>query len=141
MKLKNFFFYLIAISLCVSLTGCPGNDQTTGCKDPTATNYEVGADVSCSGCCTYAPKQGGVLFWTNSPTVISTCGNILITISNGKQTLISGYYINTPVNCVNQVGGYVLLDVGTYQYTITSNFCGTVTRTLTVVEGCNRVQI
>jgi len=114
--------------------------------DFAASNYNPDADRSCSNCCTYPPsppKQGGVLFWSEDPNAYSTCGAFIITLSNGKQSTITGYYINPgPQNCINQVGGYFLLDVGTYQYTITrSKGCVGGSGTITVVEGCNRFKI
>ncbi len=108
-----------------------------------ATNYDASADESCSSCCTFPPKQGGVLFWSEDPNAISTCGTFTVTISNGKKTTITGFYNNPgPANCINQVGGYVLLDVGTYQYTVTRSLgCPGGNGTITVTEGCNLVKL
>jgi hypothetical protein len=140
MKIKPLFCLLICLSAFI-FYACP--KTTYGCKDATATNYDMNADQSCSGCCTFPPKQGGFLFWSEDPNAISTCGTFNITLNNGKQSTITGYYINPgPANCVNQVGGYFLLDVGTYQYTITrGKGCPGGSGTITVTEGCNKLKI
>jgi hypothetical protein len=141
MKTKLHLLYpIMLLSMSMLSFSCP--KDTLGCKDPAASNYDITADANCSGCCVYPPKQGGVLFYLDDPMVIPRCGNVVITISNGKQTTITGFYnISPPANCVNQVGGYVLLDVGTYQYTVTSKTCAQATGTITVVEGCNKIKI
>jgi len=141
MKQNSFHIYLLIAFFIILLSSC--HKTTTGCKNPTATNYDIGADENCSACCTFPAKQGGVLFWSEDPNAITACGSIIITLSNGKQTTINGYYNNPgPINCVNQVGGYFLLDVGTYQYTITtSRGCQGGSGTITVIEGCNKFKI
>ena len=140
--MKSFFPVIIICILLLTLISCSSDSSVIGCTDRLATNFDINAEENCSSCCTYPPKQGGVLFYIDDEQAIPRCGNFVVTISNGKQTTITGYYpFSPPANCVNQVGGYVLLDVGTYQYTVTSQNCATGTLSLTVNEGCNKVKI
>jgi hypothetical protein len=133
---------LIVFATLCSANSCGKNEDRVGCMDRSATNYDIAANVACSSCCVFPPKKGGVLFYISDASVISRCGNVMITLSTGQQTIISGYYpVSPPATCVNQVGGYMLLDVGTYQYTITSPRCAPANGTLTVVEGCNKIGI
>ena len=142
MKLNLHFIYVLILSCSAIFSSCPQH-TTTGCLDPTATNYNPNADVECNSCCTYKPKQGGVLFWSEDPNVIPACGNVIVKLSNGQQTIITGYYLNPgPSNCVNSVGGYLLMDVGTYSYTVTTSLgCTGGNGTITVSEGCNIFKI
>ena len=139
MKLKLMLCQLLFL-IVIIMSSC--GKKTIGCKDATATNYDISADESCNGCCTYPPKQGGVLFYIADPMAITRCGNFVITLSNGKTSTITRHYdVTPPANCVNLYGGYFLLDVGTYQYTITSARCAQATGTITVTEGCNKVAL
>jgi hypothetical protein len=142
MKLNSHFIYMLILSCTAIFSSCPKSPKT-GCLDPSASNYDPNADLECNSCCTYKPKQGGVLFWSEDPFVIPSCGNVIVKLSNGQQTIITGYYNNPgPSNCVNQVGGYVLMDVGTYNYTVTtSRGCTGGSGTITVTEGCNIFKI
>lgn len=137
--MKNIKAILIIFIIYWSSSSCSSADPVIGCTDPSAVNFDANAEQNCSSCCKYPPKQGGVLFWSEDPFAISTCGTFNITISNGKTTIIKGYYNNPgPLNCVNIIGGYVLLDVGTYQYTVTRSLgCPGGGGTITVNEGCN----
>jgi len=133
---------LIAFAILCSTNSCGSDEDRIGCMDRSATNYDLDADLACNSCCVFPPKKGGVLFYISDASVIPRCGNVVITLSTGQQTIISEYYpVSPPATCVNQVGGYILLEVGTYQYTITSARCAPANGTLTVVEGCNKIRI
>jgi hypothetical protein len=137
------FIYLSTFLLILgAIFSCHKDPSVVGCTDTTATNYNISATSSCSNCCVYPPKQGGVLFYIADPNAIPRCGNFVVTMSTGQQTTITGFYpVTPPASCVNTFGGYLLLNVGTYQYTVTSSGCAQGTGTITVVEGCNKVVI
>lgn len=94
---------------------------TYGCKDATATNYDVNADEGCNGCCTFPPKKGALIFWIGDVGLVAICGPITITLDNGQSSNIRFGLLNAPVNCVNTVGGYFYVEEGTYSYTIKGN--------------------
>jgi hypothetical protein len=133
----------------ITLSGCKGDEdepEVVGCMDSDAKNYNSKANKDCE-CCKY---QGGVLFYTTDALMIPSCGTIDILVSNGQSTTIAAHYIGTPGNCVNQVGGYLLMETGQYTYEVTGSngACHSpsgddvfITGQFTVVEGCNRIRI
>lgn len=87
-------------------------------------------------------KQGALLFWTNNPSILNSCGVITVSLSNGQQTNITGYYFVSPPNCVNLFGGYVLVNEGTYTYTVIAGGCNIPGGSVTVSgEQCNMARI
>jgi len=66
-------------------------------------------------------KKGALLFWTNNPSMLNSCGVLTIRLSNGQQTNITGYYFVAPTNCVNLFGGYLYLNEGSYTYQVSSS--------------------
>jgi hypothetical protein len=143
--MKKILFYCISFLLlgisCHKEDTTPVPTQKSGCTDPAATNYDPAAVINC--CCAY-PKKGALLFWTNDPNVISTCGVITVRLSNGQESTINGYYFVAPANCVNSFGGYFYVDEGTYTYELhTQNpACNLIGGTVTVVgNSCNKRNI
>jgi hypothetical protein len=127
------YFAILILTLSVFVNSCK---KSEGCRDMQAYNFDSEADKDCNDCCKY---KGGVLFWVSN----QACGAISVTLNNGQNTIIQGYYPAGPSNCVNDFGGYVLLDVGTYTYTATSvnGTCTPITGTINVSNGCNRIQL
>lgn len=90
---------------------------------------------------------GGVLFWTDSQYSIANCGNLTVSVA-GKQTIINTFLTTEPTNCTNTTGtagqgGYILLEQGTHNYTVTSSQgCISTNGTITVTaNSCNRIKI
>jgi len=88
-------------------------------------------------------KQGALLFWINNPAILSTCGVLTVKLSNGQQTNITGYYFTAPANCINQFGGYLYVNEGTYTYQVISSYgCSIPGASVTVVGNqCNMAKI
>lgn len=88
-------------------------------------------------------SKGALLFWTNNSSMLSSCGVLTVKLNTGQQTNITGYYFVAPANCVNQFGGYLYVDEGTYTYqVISNNGCIIVGGTATVIGGqCNMARI
>ncbi|MDB5198744.1 MAG: hypothetical protein JWO92_707 [Chitinophagaceae bacterium] len=88
-------------------------------------------------------KQGALLFWTNDPAILNTCGILTIKLNNGQQTNIIGYYFVAPANCVNLFGGYLLVNEGTYTFQVISGKgCNIPGGSVTVIgERCNMARI
>ena len=88
-------------------------------------------------------KQGALLFWTNDPSMLNFCGVLTVKLSNGQQTNITGYYFVAPANCVNQFGGYLYVNEGSYSYQVTSGFgCSISGGTITVIgDQCNMARV
>jgi hypothetical protein len=136
--MKKMFFSAMAAMALFACTPQHDTPTVTGCMDPTAVNFNSAANSSCSSCCTY---QGGVLFYLTNPAVLPSCGLVTVTLNNGQTTTIGGTYPGIPASCVNLVGGYLLVNTGTYSYTITSPACPLATGSVTVVAGCNKIPI
>lgn len=143
--MKNSKIYIAVLVFIFGIFSCGGSKDNliVGCMDRSATNFNSNANSNCSNCCTYKPKQGGVLFWSGDAALYGSCGLITIALNNGKQTTISGYYNLAPADCVNRVGGYILLDVGDYNYTVSfsNSGCSGGTGSISVSEGCNRIRL
>jgi hypothetical protein len=120
--MKILFSVLAVLVFSLTLVSCPGDDvtipQIKGCMDPGADNYNPQANADCD-CC---QKKGSLLFWTNDPFILPTCGTITVKLDNGQQTNITGYYYVAPTDCINRFGGYLSVEEGTYSYTITTQF-------------------
>jgi hypothetical protein len=133
---------ILAASLAILIVfGCTNKDTPapiTGCMDATAVNFNAAANTSCTSCCTY---QGGVLFYLTNPAVIGECGPVTVTLSTGQSSTIVQAYQGVPATCENLVGGYFLLNTGSYSYTITSPGCPLATGTATILPGCNRIPL
>lgn len=149
--MKKIFFYCVAIFIFISsckkedtTAPAPTPAQKSGCKDPAATNYDPTAVLNC--CCSYPapPAKGALLFWTNDPNVIPSCGVITVRLSNGQESTITGYYFTAPTSCVNYFGGYFYVEEGTYTYELyTQNAaCSLMGGTVTVKgNSCNKRNI
>lgn len=139
-------FLLSAVAVIFTsmvFVSCPGDDVTVpqikGCMDPNADNYNPQANVDCE-CC---QKKGALLFWTNDPFILSNCGTITVKLDDGEQTNITGYYYVAPSDCVNRFGGYLFVEEGTYNYTVTTQYgCVINGGTVKVVGGtCNFAKV
>ncbi|MBO9594493.1 MAG: hypothetical protein J7599_16440 [Niabella sp.] len=117
-------------------------ETRTGCKDPSASNYDSKAVIDCNNCCIYPKKKGALLFWTNNASMIYSCGGVTIKLSNGLQSTITGYYFVAPTSCVNQFGGYFYLEEGSYTFQVISGGCNIPGGTVTVMgDRCNLARI
>lgn len=87
--------------------------------------------------------KGGVLFWTSNLAELNSCGALTIVLNNGQQTNITGFYVAAPLDCVNQVGGYLYLAQGQYTYTVaTSGGCSIAGGSISVIGNqCNLFRI
>jgi len=86
------------------MSGC--RKDIYGCTDPSAYNYNSGANIN-NGSCIY---YGNLMFWTNVNE-----GNVVITI-NGQAATITGYVTGGIPNCGNSVSANFTLPAGTYNY-------------------------
>ena len=65
--------------------------------------------------------KGALLFWTDNPAKFTTCGpTILVTLSNGSQSVITNHYATPPIGCADYFGGSFELPAGDYGYVISS---------------------
>lgn len=147
--MKKIFVYCAAVLIFICSCkkeepAAPAPIQKSGCTDPTANNYDPTAVVNC--CCSYpAPTpKGALLFWTNDPNVLPTCGVITVRLSNGQESTITGYYFAAPTNCINYFGGYFYVEEGTYTYELhTQNAACNLIGGTVIVRGnsCNKRNI
>ena len=101
---KKLWLCILAFAIVPQLISCKKEDTTTSQQAPV--------------------KQGALLFWTNDPFILSACGVLTVKLSSGQQTNITGYYFVAPGNCVNQFGGYLYVNEGSYTYqVVSSNGC------------------
>lgn len=110
----------------------------------TLLNFSCEKDCHCETNTTPAIEKGSVVFWTNDPQVLPSCGTLTIRLNTGQQSNITGFYFAAPANCTNQFGGYFYIDAGTYTYQIIpqNSNCPIGTGTVTVIGNqCNLFRI
>jgi len=107
--MKNLTLTILGVVLMLTvISGCQKNIY--GCTDPSAANYNSGANIS-NGSCKY---YSNVMFWTNVNE-----GVVTITI-NGQTGTITGYVSGGVPNCNNSVSATFSLIEGSYTYTATA---------------------
>jgi hypothetical protein len=124
MKKKLWTLVLCATTIFVGFNSCKKTDSSTSSQQTPA-------------------KKGALLFWTNNPTILSSCGVLTVKLGNGQQANITGYYFVAPTNCVNLFGGYLYVDEGSYTYQVLSSYgCNINGGTVTVIgDQCNLARI
>lgn len=123
MRLKSFSAVL-ALLFSISFYSCSKQDDAITTPPPVTT--------------------GSLLIWTDNPDRFTDCGpSLIIKLNTGQQSIISNYYSTAPVSCSDRLGGYFVLNPGTYTYTVTTiGACTEVTGTVTVKAGtCNLSKI
>ena len=120
-RLYSIFSCTVVLALCLS---CSNTTPTPAPIPPTL-------------------KKGLLLFWTNNLQRLQSCGPTSVKLNTGQQTNITIAWTTVPTSCINQYGGSIIIDEGTYTYqVITAYGCTIPGATVKVIgDQCNMVQI